>query len=264
MNFLRNGSFELGNENFWGALGSGTHEIQTDTIWIGAYALKVDEAGIGTPGVHSLDYEDVMVGDVIDLHAWVRSTPALGWRMRIYTYDADGMSIDYHDVGWLSGATTWKEMFGQYHVPSGVSYIRVGVGAVIAAGTADLYIDGIEAQKVHDMTAFMIRREIANLSNLTASGNTSAAPFNLYGGESYYAEVECTSITGTNPTLDIEVCELDSYGNERILGVFTQITAAANQRVGIARPIGSEMYINYTEGGTWTDCDFKVSVIGVR
>jgi hypothetical protein len=107
-------------------------------------------------------------------------------------------------------------------------------------------------------------RELCNETNETGNGNSIADAQEMLGCTDYYAEIGVTSFTGTNPTMDVEVREYDQIGYLRVLGTFTQVTAATNQRVGIARPIGDRLHAIWTMGGVVTDADFVITVIGVR
>lgn len=262
---LRNAGFERGDLSFWEVGLGATLELETGEVYRGSYSGKVTTAT--APNAASVTHSDMVAveyGSIAAIATRIKMVAGDSVSIRARLLDADLNQIRVLNLKDISASGSWELLQSEYVVEKDVSYISFYLSITAGLGAAVEYIDSmyINILSLNDGVLGVI--ELCDLEDLTASGDTSADEHRMYGFRNYYAEVECTSLTGTNPTLDIEICETDQYDNERILGQFSQLSAAGDQRVGIAAPIGKGMYVKYTEGGTWTDCDFKVSVIGVR
>lgn len=262
---LRNRGLELGGISFWEVDIIGRLLIETGEVHRGAYSLKVTaDSTIHRAYLRHIDYIPVEAGDIIDMEVYVKGAAGDNVALMAERFDADLNNLETQSIKYTPFTGDWQSLRSQYIVDTGIAYCRLYLATYATAGAPITYIDDasvsiFDRTKVGEMVI-----EIADLTNKTASGNTSTDRFKMFGFRGYYAEIEVTSMTGTNPTCDLTVCEHDQYGNERVLGTFTQFNATTDQRVGIAAPIGDGMYVKYVMGGTVTDCDFKVSVIGVR
>lgn len=264
MSLIRNGSFERGDTEFWVMNTGESFDAATDEKKYGTYSGKLVTATGELGEVETLDFTAVKPHQTIDVSLQVMSSGTDLIYVYLEEYTEGHVFIRYHVmlVKTLSGA--WTRYEAQDIVGAECAYVKLRIRQAASAGIRNLWIDAVcmEVLKPEDMVIRVM--ELCDINNATASGDTHTDLKWMLGYRSYYAEVDCTSLTGTNPTLDIDVCEFDQRGNERVLGCFTQIVGATDQRVGIALPIGRGVYVKYTEGGTWTDCDFEVRMIGVR
>lgn len=71
--------------------------------------------------------------------------------------------------------------------------------------------------------------------------------------------LDVTSITGTAPTLDVDV-ECDVNGITYVVKSFAQINATGKYQLEIPMCPDS-IYIDLIEGGTWTDLDVNCAII---
>lgn len=262
---LRNRGLELGDTSFWEADIIGVLLIESTEVHRGAYSLKVTaDPTIHRAYLRHTDYIPVEAGDIIDMEVYVKGAVGDNVAIMVERFDADLNSLETQSIKYTPFTGLWQSLRSQYVVDTGIAYCRLYLASYGTAGVPITYVDDasvsiFDRSKVGEMVI-----EIAALTDKTASDDTSTDRYRMFGFRDYYAEIDVTSVSGTTPTVDVEVCELDSYDNERILGTFTQFNGVTDQRVGIAAPIGKGMYVKYVMGGTVTDCDFKVSVIGVR
>lgn len=264
MSMIRNGGFERGSGDFWELVALGAFTVQTTEKMHGNYGARVVSSAALMQGIITKDYLGVCEGELINMHCWTKTSDATACRFRVYGYDSDYNLIDSDYAGVKEGGAGWIELFGQYRCAAGVSYIRIAITTVFLAADQSLYIDSVSASHLSAVEVLQMVRELADITNRTTSGNSLANAQEMLGFREYYAEISVTSLTGTTPTMDMLIKEYDEVGYVRTLGAFTQATGATNQRVGIARPIGHRLHAVWTMGGTVTDCDFKVNVIGVR
>lgn len=262
---IRNGGFERGNVGFWTLTSGVGLDIENVDVDRGSYSGRITTNLVsGTASLTHDDLVEIGFGEIahigIDIKAIDGGTYVLGVR----TYDADQVQIGIEHVKLGTIPSEWSRIYTEYIGQDGVYYVSFYLYITTPMGSSWVYIDNAGLQVIPADRRMTGKYEIANLSSLTASDDTSGDLYRMYGFERYYAELECTVLAGTTPTLDVRVLEKDNYGNERELGRFTQLAAIGDQRIGIAPPIGTGVYVEYTEGGTWTACDFKVMVIGVR
>lgn len=262
---MRNKGFENGDLSFWISSGDGSVAIDATEKYAGSYSCELTSSA-GTKRVY-ITHNDYIVstpGGVIDFSVWIKGVAGDTFSMRAIPYDSDRNAGDVMTLKSIVCSGSWEQLQTQYIPLIGEDYIRIYLRLDSVLGAAIVYVDSFDAYIAKYDEMSIRKLEIANLSDKTSSGDTSGDEYRLYGFRSYYAEIDVTSVTGTTPTCDVTVCETDEYDNERVLGTFTQFNAVTDQRVGIAAPIGKGMYVKYVMGGTVTDCDFKVSVIGVR
>lgn len=264
MNLIRNGGFERGNEDFWESSGSGAFSIDTGTPKHGVYCGLIEVNSGQNLTLLSKDYIPIRFAQKLFVSYYIKSDTSAAYRTVFYEYDDDLNLIATTNEDSMTSTGSYVQNESIFTPNSSTEYVRVAVYVVAMSATPHVRIDTCNVSMLEPTDRILYALEIADLSGVAASGNTSATPFNLLGFDEYYAEIDVTQVLGTTPTCDIEVCETDQYDNERVLGTFTQITAVTDQRVGIARPIGKGMYIKYVVSGTTPQFTFKTSVIGVR
>lgn len=262
---MRNSGFERGNIEFWRVHTMGALEIETTETYSGSYAGKITTHDVMLEGgIAHDDLFEVEGGRILNYRLMVKGVAGDSARIMVVRYDKNGDELGAVELKRMVMSGDWESIHTQYPIDNEVSYISMFILIVSALGSAICYIDNAVASVVSANEVLMGIEEIGDIVNATTSGDTSADLYRMLGFMEYYAEIDVAAITGTNPTCDVTICEEDQYYNERVLGTFTQFNAITDQRVGIAKPTGYGMYVKYVMGGTVTDCDFKVSVIGVR
>lgn len=264
MNLIRDGGFGRGDLEFWESVGDGSVSISSIAPMHGVYcALMEIPIGHGHTLIAS-DYIPVIFGQITIANYYAKVFGGGQIYTRFYEYDGDLNLLKTTDRPGGAMPAGYKRFEAMLNPQSNTEYMRIGVYAYADESASDVKVDTCYASVVSGDAPLVYLIEIIDAVGRVSGGDTSDALRDMLGFRDYYAEIECSTLTGTSPTLDVEVCEKDNHGHERILGTFTQISGVADQRVGIARPIGKGMYVKYVEGGTWTACSFKVSVIGVR
>lgn len=264
MNLIRNGGFETGDTRFWDMTAGVSFEADPLEQKYGTYSGLLSMTNVTGGSVQSGDYLEVEPYQILDFSAQIlpNGFDTIYIYVREYTED---LSFIRNRTLWTgTPAAAWLNVASQIRLGGEVCYVQLRFYVEVNATPSEFNIDSVILNKV-DMRQIPTKTvELCNLSNLTASGDTTDVLKDLYGFSTYYADIDITSLTGTTPTLDVEICEYDAYGNERVLGNFSQFDGAGDQRVGVAPPVTGDIYVKYTEGGTWTDCDFRVTLIGVR
>ena len=264
MNKLRNGSFERNSLDFWGAVAYANMIVVDTEQNEGAYSGQVTTTAIDTVTVRHNDNIEVVGGKLLYAEVYLKMDAGEEAALRLRYYDADLNYIGSSMSRILTGSGIWQKLGHGFKTISGAVYTSLEV-RYYSTGIGDVfYVDSAYLELISVDELVLGGVELCQLYNIVATGDTADTPEFLGGYRVYYADIDCTSMTGTNPTMDVEVCELDEYSNERILGCFTQLTAVADQRVGISPPIGRGVYVKYTKGGTVTDCDFRVYLTGMR
>lgn len=264
MNKLRNGGFDRGNFDFWGELYDCTGAVVTASPHRGTHCLELTSTNVGGTYINHGDYIPVEGYELIDVSENIKATVANDFTIRMLYYDDDLTLIASSSSRAITGTGMWQELRSNFKaIPEAVyvkpqfRYDSTGIGQTWKLDTTFLNLISLDNLIISEVV-------LASLTNKTASGDTSDDPKPLLGFKDYYADLSCTSLTGTTPTLDIDVCDLDWIGNEVVLGSFTQLNGVGSERIKIDPPINDQVYVKYTEGGTWTDCDFKVNLTGVR
>lgn len=93
----------------------------------------------------------------------------------------------------------------------------------------------------------------------TATGNGNSVDSEITIRENLIAQLEVTSASGTNPTLDLTLEESIDGSNWYTLATFTQATAATAE---IKKATAAAQYLraNWTIGGTTPSFTFNVKV----
>lgn len=264
MNLIRNGGFERGTTDFWEVISSETISADSSEHVYGNYSGKVISSAGVMQGIRSKEYIEVKEGELINMMCWLKTSLVIATRFRVYEYDEDLALVDDDYAGRSSGGAGWLVNYGQYLVNPGVAYIKIAVTAVFTGAAQTMHVDGMSVVRLEMNHTFRLTRQLIDATDRTTSGNSIADAVEMLGGIEYYAELSVTSFAGTSPTMDIEIREYDIVGYTRVLGSFTQVTGAVDQRIGIARPISQRLHAIWTMGGVVTDADFKINVIGVR
>lgn len=262
---LRNAGFELGSTKFWSVVTSGSLVIEDSEINRGSYSGKITtDAGSKWAFIKHHDLIQIDEGAIVNYGIWIKGVAGDTFYFKARTYDINGVVVDSVEMKTVTLSGSWQHVLGQYVAGNEDVYVQLYVDIRSAVGSAINYIDDASCTIMNADESLYRAEEIAYILNETTSGDTTADKHRLLGLKEYYAEINVTSMTGTTPTCDVTVCERDQSNNERVLGTFTQFNAITDQRVGIAPPIGTGVYVNYVMGGTVTNCRFKVYVIGVR
>lgn len=264
MNLIRNGGFERGTTEFWEHSGDGSFAVSDSGAKYGSYCGLLSLSPGNTATVIAKDYIPIRLGQLLFLNYYLKASAGGECTTKLYEYDGGLNLIKTTDSPCGAVPSSYKQYLDMLNPAPETEYVRIGMYFWSQEATNQIRIDAGYASLLNGTDALVYAVEI--VSNLTrvASGDTSATPYLILGFDAYYAELECTTLAGTTPTLDVDICEVDQYGNEQVLGTFAQLSAAGSERIAITRPIGTGMYAKYTEGGSWTNCTFSISVIGVK
>lgn len=262
-NLIRNGGFETGGLDFWENAGAGTLTVTDADSRYGTYSGRIESSASQELIVQAADMLPVTPFTLMSANIATKTSDFTSLDVRAVYYDSDYQYIGYERIGYITPTGGWDESAYPFVVLSNAFFCKIAIRCY-ALGAADVVL--FDAVSLHEMTDAQLsfaRVAFWQLSNLTASGDTSDDPYKAIGYHEYHAVIECDGLAGTAPTLDVNVCEKDPFGNERILGSFAQITATVGtETIAISKPLAGTMYVTYTEGGTWTDCDFKVAIYG--
>lgn len=264
-NLIRNAGFELGTVEFWGATGGATVEISTAQKKYGTYSGKVTVVGAAHPGFISDDYISVQEGVMMSLSAWNYSVTTIGalGSFKLYCYDEDLNLISTISSVGRATSTEWRFWSAHLLVPAGAVYARVGWEMASTTNTRVFHIDSFMVTKIDSNEIVNYVRSFPSVVTVAANYTYPQYSEYLLGMRDYYFEINVSVATGTTPTLTVFLCELDSLGNERILGQTSEFTTTGDQRVGIAKPL-SAVYIRHEIGGTTPSFSYQSKVIGVR
>lgn len=264
MNLIRNGGFESGDLEFWVSVGDGS-AVVSDTAPVHGTYHAIITVGVGDGHtLHSQDYIPVLFGQIMVANWYAKSDGGGQVYARFYEYDGDLNLLATTDRRGGDTPGAYQQFQAMLTPQPNTEYMRIGVYTYADEAPANVSIDSCYASTLSGDDPLVYRIEIANRVGVVSSFNTSLNPYDMLGFQTYYADIDCTVLTGTNPTLDLTVVEKDVYGNEKVLGTFAQLSAAGHERISIDPPIGDGMYVKYVEGGTWTNATFAVTVTGVR
>lgn len=264
MNLMRNAGFERGDLDFWVSAGDGSAVVSDADPMYGTYHAVVTVAMGDGHALYSADYIPIVFGQIMVFNWYALSTGGGQTYARFYEYDSDLNLLATTDRRGGDASVSYKQYQAMLSPQPNTEYVRIGVYVYADEAPAVFKVDSCYASTLSGDDPLVYRIEIASIAGAVSSFNTSLTPYDMLGFDSYYADIDCTVLAGTNPTLDLTVCETDVYGNEKVLGTFAQLNAVGHERITIDRPIGDGMYVKYVEGGTWTNCTFDVTVTGVR
>jgi hypothetical protein len=264
MNLIRNGGFERGNMDYWVSVGDGSAAVTDVLPMHGTYCLAISTNAGETHTLYSQDYIPVIFGQIVVMNWHVKSPVDVMVEAQFYEYDGDLNLIKSSQRSGGHPLAAYSQFQAMLSPEPNTEYVRVGIYIRNAEGPDNVFVDSFYASTLSGDDPLTYRVEIASLVGKTSGYNTGENPFDMLGFEQYYADIDCTVLTGTAPTLDVTVHETDVYGNEKLLGTFAQLAAAGHERITLDAPIGDGMYVKYVEGGTWTNATFDVTVTGVR
>ena len=264
MSLIRNGGFERGNTDFWEVITGGTLEVSSVSPLYGSYCGKFT-ANSGSGGtILSNDYIDVKPYQIIDGILYIKSTTTEQAYLSMYLYDADYSLIDIQYGSWVTNDGTYIKMNNQFRIPPECAYVRFGVQIHSSTSGDVFYLDGGGLEIINSDSAMSGVVELLPLSDYYASSGTYYLAKSMMQFSTFYAQLRCTFVTGTSPTLDVEVKEVDPFGQNTTLASFTTVTSVTEERIDLPHCLGSNMFLVYTIGGTSPEFDFGVAVVGKR
>ena len=264
MSLIRNGGFERGNTDFWEVISGGTLEVSTISPLYGTYCGKFIANGTDDGVILSKDYIEVKPYQILDVLMYMKSGTTVSASIVLYKYDADYSLISKSWSDWVSNDGTFLELSTQVLIPKECTYIRIGIDFSVPANGDIFYLDGISANLIDDDSAITGGVVLLTHSNYTSSGSTDANKKSLMQFSSYYAELYCSSVSGSSPTLDVEVKGYNYEGYNISLGSFTTVTSPTEERIDLPHCLGKQMYLVYTIGGTDPSFWVGVAVVGKR
>lgn len=251
MSLIRNGGFERGNVDFWTVEVDGTLVIDSVNEKYGTYCGKYTAGVTADQFIINDDYISVDPFDLVGLLAWAKSSTARHVYPCLYTYDAD-----YSYIGYLLGMG--RTMNGSYlnintqiPIPEGVEYIRAGY-RIQTAVSEIFYFDGYSCIIINADRILSGSVTLADLISITSSGNTITDKKEMQMFKTFEADLIVPTVSGTNPTLDVVVYELNNNYDKQVVGTFTQSGAASQERITLTHCTGRQLYIEYVIGGTDT------------
>ena len=264
MSLIRNGGFERGNTDFWELVSGGSLEISNISPLYGTYCGKFTGDGSYNSVLLSKDYIDVKPYQIVDGVIYVKSASALSTYVIFYAYDSDYSLITTEAGVWVSHDGTWKKLTRQFVVPEGCAYVRFGVDFHHATSSDIFYVDGAGVE-VFDtdsgMSGAIVLQEVIEC---TSSGNTWVNSRYMTQYTTYWGILYVDYVSGTSPTLDVDIRETSPLGNSSLVASFAQMTAQGEQKIDLPQCWGNGLYIDYTIGGTNPDFYFGVAVVGKR
>lgn len=266
---IRNGSFERGNTDFWEVISDDTAlTVQTEELKRGTYGglISVTNGIEGT--VQCKDYIPVSVYEIYKLSAWAKSPVMDGLIVYVYWYDSD-LNFITGDVLYEAGGVlpAFTEITAFFGVPEEASYMKFRFYNTKAV-QADYvwYLDSFSLLRV-DIEKISARAvKIARVENLTTKDTYYGAEFftGIWKQAEYH--LYCTSLTGTDPTLDVTIQGYDP-STEQWKGVlvFQQLDDAGTEFKTVLSGLGWKQRVKYVLAGTTvTDSDFEVGVVYKR
>ena len=264
MSLIRNGGFERGNTDFWEVLNNATFEVSTVSPLQGTYCGKITSPGSTYPVVLCADYIDVKPYQILDGILYCKSATTRQVQTIAYYYDVDYSLISTETGQLVSNDGTYKLISGQFRVPAGCAYARFGIKIRTTYSGEIFYLDGAGLEIIGSESALSGVIELLPYDTYTASGSTYYDAKSMMQFSSYYAGLNCYSVSGTSPTLDVTVKEVDIFNIEVVIGSFTTVTAATEERIDLPRCLGRQVYLSYTIGGTDPSFDLGISLVGKR
>ena len=263
MNALRNGGFERGTTDFWSTPEGGTLTVDNTNQLYGDYCGKFVSAGAYAQYVSHNDYIECKPREIVNVSGYVKSSSSASVGLILYVYDSDYAEIEKITLSTNSMDNTYQFFKSQYILPDDSSFIRVAYRLHVPALDDVFYFDSIslDISSIDSSISGTITLHDAESSE-TASGDTSSDKKDMMQFSSYYAQLNVISASGSSPTLDVDVCELNSDGYEVVLASFPQQTNTGLVTIDLPHTQGRQMYIKYTIGGTSPAFRFSVVVVG--
>jgi len=264
MNLIRDGGFEKGNLTFWDSIGSGAVVISDTDPKFGTYCAQMTVPYDEYLTLRAVDYVPVLYGQIVVANYYAVTADCGTVYTRFYEYNSDLDLIKTTDR--LGGDLNYSyKRFQAMLVPQpNTQYVRIGVCLYGNEDAAHVKLDECYVSLISGVDPLTCRLEIVNKVGVVSSYNTADEPHDMLGFETYYADIDCSVLGGTTPTLLVKVYEKDVYDNPVLLGTFPVLSAVGGARITLDQPVGDGMYVTYTEGGTWTGTSFAVTVTGVR
>lgn len=263
-NLIRNTGFEAGNTNFWTVSSGDTFAADTGDKKYGTYSGKLTSVGTGTIVLETDDYIPVNLNGIYNLSFWFIGAAVKALSVRVEMYDKDLSYIDKEIVISKDCTIAWALYEAQFICPVEVEYVKIEFRITAPLDTMCFWIDNAVFESCISEGSIIRIERLANILSVVASGDTFDDRMDIQEFEHYYADLRCTSLTGSTPLLDIDVVERTEAGADIVVGSFAQLNGAGSERIKLTNATGRTMYVKYTEGGTWTDCDFTVDIIGKR
>jgi len=96
----------------------------------------------------------------------------------------------------------------------------------------------------------------------TSSGDTSASEFDVHNYDRAVFFLNVSAVSGTNPTLDVEIQTLDPASGEYFtLVTFTQATGVTKEMKKVTDGLGRRLRVVWTIGGTNPSFTFSVGAV---
>ncbi len=262
---IRNGGFERGNLDFWKVV-FGTVSVVSDVKKRGSYSAKTITGDYDSVKLDSKDYIEVTPFVLYKHTGWYKNVDLTKMQAMAMFYDSNIDRITDADIIiWeKTGAFDWTYCEGWFVTPPEASYMVLGIAGTGTSGKYG-YIDSISLQEIDLNRLAVYTKELLKKENFTSTGTFYSDEY--FSGVWKYAEfyLNVTSLTGTDPTLDVTIQAYDpSTGLWKDIVVFDQATGAGSQLKVATAGLGWKIRVKYVTGGTITDCDFVVGAVFKR
>ena len=262
---IRNGGFERNDIDFWTVyLGSAT--VTNTDKHAGYYSVKLSCGSMNTVYLETKDYIEVSPYELYRVLTWVKSVSWTYIEGLIYYYDSDYQSISAYELELFkeTGSFDWTRKECYFSVPTDASYISLAYHAVGTNGTYG-YIDSISLAQLDIKDIAAMHVALVEEENLTTAGTYYSDEFFVGMWERAIFGLNCTSLTGSSPTLDVSV---EVYIPDVDIWIpvltFNQLTSSGSEVKTLNDVHGWLLRVKYVLGGSVTDCDFKVGAVFKR
>ena len=196
----------------------------------------------------------------------MRSVSYTSAHIYITVHDSDYQDIpEGSSLIWSkSGTFNWTFAEGWFVAPIEASYLTLHFHNAGNSGTYG-YVDSISLQEVDLSKIAVYTKELLKKQNFTSTGTFYSDEY--FSGIWKYAEfyLDVTSLTGTDPTLDVTIQTYDpSTELWKDIVVFDQATGASSQLKVATAGLGWKIRVKYVTGGSLTDGDFIVGAVFKR
>ena len=264
MSLIRNGGFERGTTDFWFLTSSGTLTVDNSNQKYGDYCGKYTAVGDLSEAIMSSDYISCNPGDLINISGWI-NTPGTG-QVALYTllYDSDYSYVTYQELGLKDATGSYQLLSNQLLIPDNIGYIRIGYELIHPDISGVYYLDSLSYNIITSDSALSGSVVLHEMSAETTNGDSSDDKKDMMQFSSYYGLLDVTAISGSLPTLNAAIHEIDEFGTDIVIGTFTQTGEVGEERIDLPRAQGHQMYAVWNISDTDPSFTFGISVIGKR
>jgi len=262
---VRNGGFERDSLDFWDVY-LGTAEITSAVKHAGYHSAKLVTGSTNTVYLWTRDFIEVSPYELYRILTWIKSVSWTYIQGEIYYYDSDYQSLTEGNTSMFKelGSYDWKRKEFYFSVPTDASYMTIAYHAVGTEGSYG-YLDSISVAQIDIQDVAAMHVTLVKEEDLTTAGTYYSDEFFVGMWERAIFGLNCTSLSGSSPTLDVSI---EVYIPDVDIWIpvlsFNQLTSSGSEVKTLSEVHGWLLRIKYVLGGTVTDCDFKVGAVFKR